>query len=229
MTTTTAAPTRFQIVHADVQIAPRNEQDPLHQKAIHGTVAYLPSRKEYVARSGTALNWSYWRWLPEQYRAGELLASAPDWRHVLEDREGRLGATHQLHATITPALFLTGTVLYPRKPPVVHWRSYLERHARGDYGVNGAYDSEALSEEECWGVGLLDSGRANDAAIQLGTGAVQSKFALDPEDVDLWRSANRRPPLTEQDIEFWIARPEPPPPHCYVTTLLGSRTLMWLS
>jgi hypothetical protein len=235
MSTATATPTTFTIVADSVLIVPCNERDPLAQKAIHGSVAWLPSRQQHVARSGIALAWSYWRWDDRLNRAGDLLAAPVNSPSQFQARLETVGGTHELWPVPTNnALFLPGKVMYSRRPPVVAWASYAARHCVGDYGLLGAYDSEPLSTEEVWSHGLLDASRSNDASIQLGVGAVRSEFELTADDAELWRrhikpSWDQR--NHEQDLRLPGRTPDPLPAplRCHIITLIGQRTLLYLA
>jgi hypothetical protein len=72
-------------------------------------------------------------------------------------------------------LFDPGPVKY-QKEGIRNVRQIFERHVTGDWGGNGTWNPEFLTEEERWLIHSLPVGRQNDHCVQTGRGMIRSQY-----------------------------------------------------
>lgn len=81
-------------------------------------------------------------------------------------------------------LFAPGKIRIPMTrsgEPPPDWRSYLERHLAGDWGLDGAFLGDPLSLDQVWTIDHQLPAVQNRMAIDRRTGVVRSRHELPPE------------------------------------------------
>jgi hypothetical protein len=82
------------------------------------------------------------------------------------------GLTLPVHPT---PMFNAGVVRYQKKG-IDNVRQYFSRHIQGDYGDGAKWNSNVLTFEDLWCIGMLPVARQNDHAIQTGRGMIRSVY-----------------------------------------------------